>query len=91
LPAIFVPYPAAVDDHQTANARGMVDAGAAAVLQESELSDQSLADLLHEWLVSRDGLLKRAQQARSLAQPDALERITNLCLEAAGEPGSATA
>jgi len=89
LPAIFVPYPAAVDDHQTANARGMVAAGAAAVLQESELSDQSLADLLREWLVSRDGLLRRAQQARSLAQPDALRRITSLCLEAAGEPGSA--
>jgi len=67
----------------------MVAAGAAAVLQESELSDQSLADLLREWLVSRDGLLRRAQQARSLAQPDALRRITTLCLEAAGEPGSA--
>jgi UDP-N-acetylglucosamine--N-acetylmuramyl-(pentapeptide) pyrophosphoryl-undecaprenol N-acetylglucosamine transferase len=90
LPAIFVPYPAAVDDHQTANARDMVEAGAAAVLQENELSDISLAGLLQEWLVSRDGLLKRAHRARALAQPNALGRITKLCLEAAGEPGSAT-
>jgi UDP-N-acetylglucosamine--N-acetylmuramyl-(pentapeptide) pyrophosphoryl-undecaprenol N-acetylglucosamine transferase len=91
LPAIFVPYPAAVDDHQTVNASGMVEAGAAALLPESELSDKSLAELLREWLVSRDGLLTRARQARSLAQPDALGRITSLCLEAAGERGTATA
>ena len=83
-----MPYPAAVDDHQTANARGMVEAGAAAVLSENNLSDKSLAELLREWLVSRDSLLTRARQARSLAQPDALGRITTLCLEAAGEPGS---
>jgi len=69
----------------------MVDAGAAAILPENELSDKTLADLLRDWLVSREGLLTRAQQARSLAQPDALQRITNLCLEAAGNPGSATA
>jgi len=89
LPAIFVPYPAAVDDHQTANARGLVDAGAAALLPENELNDKSLAGLLRQWLVSRDSLLKRAHLARSLAQPNALRRITNLCLEAAGESGSA--
>ena len=84
LPAIFVPYPSAVDDHQTANARPMADAGAAALMPETELSDETLAGLLRHWLASRDDLLKRARKSRALAHPDALMRITNYCLEAAG-------
>jgi UDP-N-acetylglucosamine--N-acetylmuramyl-(pentapeptide) pyrophosphoryl-undecaprenol N-acetylglucosamine transferase len=84
LPAIFVPFPWAVDDHQTANARPMADAGAAALIPETELSDESLAGLLRQWLSSRDDLLKRALKSRELARPDALARITNYCLEAAG-------
>ncbi len=84
LPAIFVPFPWAVDDHQTANARPMADAGAAALIPETELSDESLAGLLRQWLSSRDDLLKRALKSRELARPDALQRITNYCLEAAG-------
>jgi UDP-N-acetylglucosamine--N-acetylmuramyl-(pentapeptide) pyrophosphoryl-undecaprenol N-acetylglucosamine transferase len=84
VPAIFVPYPSAVDDHQTANARPMTDAGAAALMPESDLSDKSLADLLRHWLASRDALLQRALKSRALAHPDALRRITNCCLGAAG-------
>ncbi len=84
LPAIFVPFPWAVDDHQTANARPMTDAGAAALIPETELSDESLAGLLRQWLSSRDDLRKRALKSRELARPDALARITNYCLEAAG-------
>ncbi len=84
LPAIFVPFPWAVDDHQTANARPMADAGAAALIPETELSDESLAGLLRQWLSSRDDLRKRALKSRELARPDALARITNYCLEAAG-------
>ena len=38
LPAVFVPYPSAVDDHQTANARPMATAGAATIIQEHDLS-----------------------------------------------------
>jgi UDP-N-acetylglucosamine--N-acetylmuramyl-(pentapeptide) pyrophosphoryl-undecaprenol N-acetylglucosamine transferase len=84
LAAIFVPFPAAVDDHQTANARPMVNVGAAEVIQQSALSDESFATLLKSWTVSRDVLLERARKARSLARPDALHRITGLCLESAG-------
>ncbi len=84
LPAIFVPYPAAVDDHQTANAKPMADAGAAAIMAERDLNDESLAGLLQNWLSSRDELKARASIARALAKPDALKRITALCLEAAG-------
>ena len=86
VPAVFVPYPSAVDDHQTANAMPMVEAGAAAVIQEAELSDESLADELKHWLTSRADLLQYAKQARQLARPQALQRITELCLQLAGDP-----
>jgi len=84
LPALFVPYPSAVDDHQTANARPMEEIGAAAIISERELSADVLADLLREWLSSRQSLLARAAKARELARPQALARITELCLEQAG-------
>ena len=84
LPALFVPYPAAVDDHQTANARPMAEAGAAFIIQESELTPARLANLLRDWLQSRETLLVRAEKARSLAKPDALNRITEHCLLQAG-------
>jgi UDP-N-acetylglucosamine--N-acetylmuramyl-(pentapeptide) pyrophosphoryl-undecaprenol N-acetylglucosamine transferase len=84
LPALFVPYPAAVDDHQTANAGPMTEVGAAAIIQEAVLTPELLADLLREWLPSRDNLLVRAKKARSLATPNSLDRITELCLEQAG-------
>ena len=84
LPALFVPYPAAVDDHQTANARPMADAGAARIIKEADLTPALLAGLLREWLQSRAELLSRAEKAHSLAAPDSLHRITELCLEQAG-------
>jgi UDP-N-acetylglucosamine--N-acetylmuramyl-(pentapeptide) pyrophosphoryl-undecaprenol N-acetylglucosamine transferase len=84
LPALFVPYPAAVDDHQTANARPMAAAGAAVIIQESELTTERLAGLLREWLQSRASLMLKAEKARALAKPDSLRRITELCLEQAG-------
>ena len=84
LPALFVPYPAAVDDHQTANARPMADAGAAVIIDESMLSADVLAGQLREWLSSRQELQRRADKAHGLDKPKALMRITELCLEQAG-------
>jgi len=84
VPALFVPYPAAVDDHQTANARPMAEAGAGMIIQESELTPERLADLLREWLQSRAQLLQHATKARSLSAPESLRRITEICLEQAG-------
>ena len=84
VPALFVPYPAAVDDHQTANARPMAEAGAAAIIQESDLTPELLAELLRDWLQSRELLSKSAEKARTLACPNALGRITEICLEQAG-------
>ena len=51
---------------------------------QKDLTAETLADLLTEWLTSRSELLARANKARALAKPDALERITSLCLRAAG-------
>jgi len=84
LPALFIPYPAAVDDHQTANARPMADAGAAVIIDERLLTDEVLARLLHDWLSSREDLQEKARIAHGLARPNALLRITELCLEQAG-------
>ena len=84
VPALFVPYPAAVDDHQTANAGALTAAGAATIIQESDLTAERLASLLRDWLQSRATLLQRADKARALAKPEALSRITELCLQQAG-------
>ncbi len=84
VPAIFIPFPAAVDDHQTANAGTMASAGAAQILQERDLSDESLATTLKQWLASREELCTKAKLARSLGYPKALARITDVCLELAG-------
>ncbi len=84
LPALFVPYPSAVDDHQTANAGPMVAAGAAAIIAESRLTPAHLAETLRDWLQSRASLLQRAEKARALAKPESLRRIAELCLEQAG-------
>ena len=84
LPAVFVPYPGAVDDHQTANAGPMVAVGAATIIPEARLTPTLLADTLRDWMQSRANLLRRAEKARSLAKPESLCRITELCLEQAG-------
>ena len=84
LGAVFVPFPLAVDDHQTANASGMQQAGAALVMQQADLQPERLAGVLRDWASSRESLLDRARRARELAVPDSLDRITGYCLEAAG-------
>jgi UDP-N-acetylglucosamine--N-acetylmuramyl-(pentapeptide) pyrophosphoryl-undecaprenol N-acetylglucosamine transferase len=84
LPALFVPYPSAVDDHQTANARPMSAVGAAKIIAESELTPAYLAELLQEWLQSRAELQRKAVQARAMSQPDSLRRIADICLSQAG-------
>lgn len=82
LAALFVPYPYAVDDHQTENARFLADAGAAWLMQQRDLTPQALAD----WLAARNRteLLERAVRARSLAKPDATERVAAVVKELAG-------
>lgn len=80
--SVLVPFPHAVDDHQTANARFLADAGAAIVVQQRDLSARRLADLLLEF--TRDKLLDMAKRARALARPDAAHAVAAVCMAAAG-------
>jgi UDP-N-acetylglucosamine--N-acetylmuramyl-(pentapeptide) pyrophosphoryl-undecaprenol N-acetylglucosamine transferase len=79
--SILVPYPHAVDDHQTANARFLADAGAAVLLPQSELSAERLAGLLAGF--DRVRLRDMARRARSLARPDATSAVAMACAELA--------
>ncbi len=83
LPAILVPYPHAVDDHQVGNARWLSEAGAARLLLQNEMSLERLASLLQTLLADPKQRLRMAEAARAKAQPDAAERIADACLELA--------
>jgi UDP-N-acetylglucosamine--N-acetylmuramyl-(pentapeptide) pyrophosphoryl-undecaprenol N-acetylglucosamine transferase len=84
LPALLVPYTAAVDDHKKAKATPMAAAGAAQIIADGDLTAESLSEALLQWLTSRSELQSKADQARQLAKPDALHRIAGLCLQHAG-------
>ncbi|UXI67715.1 undecaprenyldiphospho-muramoylpentapeptide beta-N-acetylglucosaminyltransferase [Tahibacter amnicola] len=81
--SVLVPFPHAVDDHQTRNAESFVAAGAAVLLPESQASAQVLAGTLGDLLRSRQQLIAMAVAARSLAKPDAAATIADHCLEVA--------
>jgi UDP-N-acetylglucosamine--N-acetylmuramyl-(pentapeptide) pyrophosphoryl-undecaprenol N-acetylglucosamine transferase len=82
--AVLVPFPFAVDDHQTRNAEFLVEAGAARVLPEPECSPERLSELLAELLGDRADLLRMAQSARAVAMPDAAGLVAQACMEASG-------
>ena len=85
VPAILVPFPAAVDDHQTRNASYAVEAGAAVLMQEATLTPLSLAAKLRELIeAGRPRLLAMAQAARRTAITDADERLADACVAVAG-------
>lgn len=79
--ALFVPFPHAVDDHQTANARWLAEAGAASVVPEAELDDDRLFTEIDSLLVDRATLLERARRARALARPEAADAVARAVLE----------
>jgi UDP-N-acetylglucosamine--N-acetylmuramyl-(pentapeptide) pyrophosphoryl-undecaprenol N-acetylglucosamine transferase len=85
LGALLVPFPAAVDDHQTKNAEFMVRAGAALLVQERDLSAERLAALIMELGGDRPRLLAMAEAARTSGARDAANALAELCL-AAGAP-----
>ena len=87
--SVLVPYPHAVDDHQTGNARYLADADAAVILPQTELRATRLAELLRDFVAGRDRLLAMARAARALARPNAAQQVTRLCLAAAGIPVAA--
>jgi UDP-N-acetylglucosamine--N-acetylmuramyl-(pentapeptide) pyrophosphoryl-undecaprenol N-acetylglucosamine transferase len=83
-PALFVPLPHAVDDHQTANARALVAAGAAQLMPQHDMTAATLAESLAT-LLDPDTLATMARQARRCAHLDAVEQLVAGCMETALE------
>ena len=79
--SILVPYPHAVDDHQTANARFLEDNEAAIIVPQSQLTAKYLTELLTVEFSDRARILQRAKNARAVAQNDAAQRVASCCLE----------
>jgi UDP-N-acetylglucosamine--N-acetylmuramyl-(pentapeptide) pyrophosphoryl-undecaprenol N-acetylglucosamine transferase len=80
--SVLVPLPHAVDDHQSANARFLSEAGAAVLLPQSELTPQRLAELVRGF--TRAALAEMAQKARALARPEATRLVAEQCMALAG-------
>lgn len=84
LGSILVPFPYAVDDHQTRNAQYLVKAGAAILIPQTELSAQKLSTVLQEMITKgREHIIKMALAARELSMPNASTQVADLCLEVA--------
>jgi UDP-N-acetylglucosamine--N-acetylmuramyl-(pentapeptide) pyrophosphoryl-undecaprenol N-acetylglucosamine transferase len=79
--AILVPFPFAVDDHQTTNARYLADAGAGVLVQQRDLTPDALAGMLRGF--SREQLLAMAAKARALGKPEATRAVADACMELA--------
>ena len=77
-PAILVPFAAAAGDHQTANARGLVEAGAAIMIPESRLDVAALSAQISSILTNPEGAVKMAHNALAASRPDATERLVEI-------------
>ena len=81
--AIFVPYPHAVDDHQTHNARYLADQGGAVIIQQHDLEIESLAQQITALANDKNRIIEMATIAKSLAKPKATEQVAEYCKRAA--------
>jgi UDP-N-acetylglucosamine--N-acetylmuramyl-(pentapeptide) pyrophosphoryl-undecaprenol N-acetylglucosamine transferase len=79
--ALLVPFPAAVDDHQTRNAEYLVERGAARLLPQSDDLADRLRAALRELLLDRASLLAMAEAARAAALPDAAVHVAAICMQ----------
>ncbi|AQA19777.1 undecaprenyldiphospho-muramoylpentapeptide beta-N-acetylglucosaminyltransferase [Halioglobus japonicus] len=80
-PAILVPLPHAIDDHQTANARSLADRGGAILLRQADMSVAALMQSLRGYLNHPERLRAMSAAARAVAAPDATARVTDRCEE----------
>ena len=78
--SLLVPFPHAVDDHQTSNARFLSSAGAAILLPQDQLTPERLAEIRN---LSRQQLAQMAEKARALARPEATAAVAQVCAELA--------
>lgn len=83
--SVLVPFPHAVDDHQTHNARYLSEAGAAVLLPQPELSVAALLDIVKD--LTREKLLQMAERARALGKPEATAAVAGICMECAQGAG----
>jgi UDP-N-acetylglucosamine--N-acetylmuramyl-(pentapeptide) pyrophosphoryl-undecaprenol N-acetylglucosamine transferase len=81
LPAIFVPLPNAIDDHQMANARYLSDAGAGLILPQKDLNTKNLIELITKAQQQLEVMTKAAKQS---ARMDATESVAQVCISEAG-------
>ena len=81
MASVLVPFPHAVDDHQSANARYLSERGAAILVPQERLTPKGLADLIRS--LDRTALLAMAEKARVLGKPDAARIVANRCVELA--------
>jgi UDP-N-acetylglucosamine--N-acetylmuramyl-(pentapeptide) pyrophosphoryl-undecaprenol N-acetylglucosamine transferase len=81
IASVLVPFPHAVDDHQTINARFLADRGAALLVPQSELTPQRLAEVFSG--LTRERLLAMAQSARAAGKPEATHAVAKVCMELA--------
>lgn len=80
--SILVPYPFAVDDHQTANANYLVKSEAAILMPQNELTAERLKDTVTS--LNREKILKMSEAAQQCAKPEAAEEVAKLCMQAGG-------
>ena len=83
-PSVLVPLKIAADDHQTTNAKLLTDVGAAEVIREDRFTPEGLSEIIRTLLSDPDGLRRRADAARSVATPEAAERLADLVERTAG-------
>ena len=81
VPSILVPFPYAVDDHQTRNAEHLSDCGAAVLMPQTSLTAQSLADQLRRFITDRASLEAMSKAARRCFMPNAAEAVADALLE----------
>ena len=85
VPAILIPYPYAAENHQEFNARELVDAGAARMILNSELTSEGLDFLIYELLGDRELLQSMSEASRKLGRPQAADVIADMIIELANE------
>ncbi len=83
-PAILVPFPFAADDHQTVNARSLLQAGAALLMPEPELTAPKLADEIRALASDRERLTKMSRASAALGRPEAAREIADVCVSLCG-------
>jgi UDP-N-acetylglucosamine--N-acetylmuramyl-(pentapeptide) pyrophosphoryl-undecaprenol N-acetylglucosamine transferase len=83
--ALLVPYPHAIDDHQTKNGEWLVGQGAALLIQQPDLTPEKLTALISEWSADRDKLESMAVNARQMAKVGVAESVADVCVEVCRE------